>query len=404
MGVSGCLRVVAAIAVAGLIADSPPLPPAAPQPVVHSTAVRLASTDAADSPLGDGTALLMGGTSIPQPSQLYLDAANTLYLQPRGFDGTLQSLFTPENASSTSEARGDQILDSTILQEYDSGDVSAQNPIVVFGYSQSASISTDVMRELAGQGVPSSDVHFVLIGDPDNPAGGSEVVTSNLYQQYLQDNVATPNDLYPTDVYTHEYDGVADFPKYPIDLLSDLNATLGFIYEHGTYLSLTSEQISDAIQLPTSTADTMVNYYIIPAESLPLLDPLRLIPIIGQPLYDLLEPDTQILVNLGYGSIDQGWTSGDADVVSTAGLFPTDINLGDLSTALGNGLQQGVSDFLTDLGNPDTYKITPLLENPSLTEVAEAGYLFGFLDSPQPTLSDALQGITEFIQAFTATT
>jgi hypothetical protein len=404
VGVSGCLRVVAAIAVAGLIADSLPLPPAAPQPVVHSTAVRLASTDAADSPLGDGTALLMGGTSIPQPSQLYLDAANTLYLQPRGFDGTLQSLFTPENASSTSEARGDQILDSTILQEYDSGDVSAQNPIVVFGYSQSASISTDVMRELAGQGVPSSDVHFVLIGDPDNPAGGSEVVTSNLYQQYLQDNVATPNDLYPTDVYTHEYDGVADFPKYPIDLLSDLNATLGFIYEHGTYLSLTSEQISDAIQLPTSTADTMVNYYIIPAESLPLLDPLRLIPIIGQPLYDLLEPDTQILVNLGYGSIDQGWTSGDADVVSTAGLFPTDINLGDLSTALGNGLQQGVSDFLADLGNPDTYKITPLLENPSLTEVAEAGYLFGFLDSPQPTWPEAIQGITELIQAFTAMT
>jgi hypothetical protein len=386
-----------------LIAGSAPLLLTAPPSRVLSTAVRLASTDA-DSPLGDGTALLMGGTSIPQPSQLYLDAANTLYLQQRGFDGTLQSLFTPENASSTSEARGDQILDSTILQQYDSGDVSAQNPLVVFGYSQSASISTAVMRELAGQGVPSDDVHFVLIGDPDNPAGGSEVVTSNLYQQYLQDNVATPNDLYPTDVYTHEYDGVADFPKYPINLLSDLNAALGFIYEHGTYLSLTSEQISDAIQLPTSTADTMVNYYIIPAESLPLLDPLRLIPIIGQPLYDLLEPDTQILVNLGYGSIDQGWTSGDADVVSTAGLFPTDINLGDLSTALFNGLQQGVSDFIADLGNPDTYKITPLLENPSLTEIAEAGYLFGFLDSPNPTLPEAIQGITELLQAFTAMT
>jgi len=282
--------------------------------------------------------------------------------------------------------------------------VSAQNPLVVFGYSQSASISSAVMRELAGQGVPSNDVHFVLIGDPDNPAGGSEVVTSNLSPQYLMANVATPNDLYPTDVYTHEYDGVADFPKYPINLLSDLNAALGFIYEHGTYLSLTSEQISDAIQLPTTAADTMVNYYIIPAESLPLLDPLRLIPVIGQPLYDLLEPDTRILVDLGYGSIDQGWAPGDADVVSASGLFPTDLNLGDISAALGNGLQQGVSDFVADLGNPDTYKITPLLENPSLTEVAEAGYLFGFLDSPQPTLSDALQGITEFIQAFTATT
>jgi PE-PPE domain-containing protein len=398
VGVFGCLRGVAAIAIAG----SAPLLPTAPLPRVQSTAVRLASTDAADSPLGDGTALLMGGTSIPQPSRLYLDAADALYLQPRGFGGTLQSLFTPEDASPTSEARGEQILDSTILQQFDSGDVSAQNPLVVFGYSQSASISTAVMRELAGQGVPSDDVHFVLIGDPDNPAGGSEVVTSDLSPQYLTANVATPNDLYATDVYTHEYDGVADFPKYPINLLSDLNATLGFIYEHGTYLSLTPEQISDAIQLPTTAADTMVNYYIIPAESLPLLDPLRLIPLIGQPLYDLLEPDTQILVNLGYGSIDQGWAPGDADVVSAPGLFPTDLNLGDLSTALGNGLQQGVSDFVADLGNPDTYEITPLVDNPSLSEVADAGYLYGFLDTPNPTLPEAIQGITELLQAFTA--
>ena len=402
MRVLGCLRVVAAIVVAGLIADSPPLLPIAPLPRVQSTAVRLASTDAADSPLGDGTALLMGGTSIPQPSQLYLDAADALYLEPRGFGGTLQSLFTPEDASPTSETRGEQILDSTILQKFDDGAVSAQNPLVVFGYSQSASISSAVMRELAGQGVPSNDVHFVLIGDPDNPAGGSELATSDLSPQYLMANVATPNDLYPTDVYTHEYDGVADFPKYPINLLSDLNAALGFIYEHGTYLSLTPEQISDAIQLPTTAADTMVNYYIIPAESLPLLDPLRLIPIIGQPLYDLLEPDTKILVDLGYGSIDQGWASGDADLVSASGLFPTDLNLGDLSTALGNGLQQGVSDFIADLGNPDTYQITPLVDNPSLSEVAEAGYLYGFLDTPHPTLSEAVQGITELLQAFTA--
>ncbi len=404
MGVIGCLRGLAAIAVAGLIAGSPLLPPITPLPSVRSTAVRLASTDAADSPLGDGTALLMGGTSIPQPSQLYLDAADTLYLQPRGFTGTLQSLFTPENASPTSATRGEQILDSTILQMFDKGDLSAQNPVVVFGYSQSASISSAVMRELAGQGVPSNDVHFVLIGDPDNPAGGAEVATGNLSPQYLMANVATPNDLYPTDVYTHEYDGVADFPKYPINLLSDLNAALGFIYEHGTYLSLTPEQISDAIQLPTTAADTMVNYYIIPAESLPLLDPLRLIPIIGQPLYDLLEPDTKILVNLGYGSIDQGWASGNADLVSASGLFPTDLNLGDVSTALGNGLQQGVSAFIADLGNPDTYQITPLVDNPSLSEVADAGYLYGFLDTPHPTLSEAIQGITELIQAFTATT
>jgi PE-PPE domain-containing protein len=400
MRVSGFLWGVFAIVVAGLSSVSP----VTPLTGMRTSAVQLVDVTSADSPLGDGTALLMGGTSIPQPSQLYLDAADTLYLQPRGFTGTLQSLFTPEDVSPTSETRGEQILDSTILQKFDNGDVTAQNPLVVFGYSQSASISSAVMRELAGQGVPSNDVHFVLIGDPDNPAGGSEVANSDLSPQYLMANVATPNDLYPTDVYTHEYDGVADFPKYPINLLSDLNAALGFIYEHGTYLSLTPEQISDAIQLPTTAADTMVNYYIIPAESLPLLDPLRLIPIIGQPLYDLLEPDTQILVNLGYGSIDQGWASGDADLVSASGLFPSDLNLDDVLTALGNGLQTGVSDFIADLGNPDTYQITPLVQNPSLSEVGEAGYLYGFLDTPTPTLSEALQGITELIQAFTAMT
>jgi PE-PPE domain len=385
-----------------VIAGLSPVAPASPFTDARTIAVQLVNGTSADSPLGDGTALLMGGTSIPQPSQLYLDAADTLYLQPRGFSGTLQSLFTPEDASPTSETRGEQILDSTILQKFDSGDVSAQNPLVVFGYSQSASISSDVMRELAGQGVPSDDVHFVLIGDPDNPAGGAEIVNSNLSPEYLAANVATPNDLYPTDVYTHEYDGVADFPKYPINLLSDLNAALGFIYEHGTYLSLTPEQIADAIQLPTTAADTMVNYYIIPAESLPVLDPLRLIPIIGQPLYDLLEPDAKILVDLGYGSIDQGWASGDADLVSASGLFPTDLNFDDVLTALGNGLQQGASDFIADLGNPDTYQITPLVQNLSLSEVADAGYLYGFLDTPHPTLSEAIQGITELLQAFTA--
>ena len=91
-------------------------------------------------------------------------------------------------------------------------------------------------------------------------------------------------------------------------------------------------------------------------------------------------------------------------VVSAPGLFPTDLNLGDIFTALGNGLQQGVSDFVADLGNPDTYEITPLVENPSLSEVADAGYLYGFLDTPNPTLPEAIQGITELLQAFSATT
>lgn len=400
MGVYHGLSGLTAIAAATLIVSPSPAPPA---PATHARTVLLTSSDTAYSPLGGGTALLMGGTSLPQPGERYLDAANTLYLQPHGFTGALQSLFTPENSSPTSESQGVQILDATILQKIDSGDVNAENPVVVFGYSQSSSIASDVMRQLAGQDVPTGDVRFVLVGDPDNPTGGAEVTASNLSPQDIAATIATPNDLYQTDVYTLEYDGVADSPIYKFDVLSTLNAELGFIYEHLTYLNITPEQVNDAIRLPTSAADTMVNYYMIPADSLPLLDPLRLIPVIGQPLYDLLEPDTKILVNLGYGSIDRGWWSGDADVVPNPGAFPTDLNLGDVLTALGHGMQRGISDFVADLENPATYQVASLVDNPSLAGIEQAGYVTGFLDTPHPTLQEGLEAINNFIQLFTAT-
>ena len=49
-------------------------------------------------------------------------------------------------------------------------------------------------------------------------------------------------------IYTIEYDGFADFPQYPIDFLSDLNAFLGIAFElHGTYPSLAATQIASAL-------------------------------------------------------------------------------------------------------------------------------------------------------------
>jgi hypothetical protein len=54
-----------------------------------------ALADTADSPLGDGTALLFGPSGVPIPPPQYVDAADTLYLQPLGFTGTAQSEFEP---------------------------------------------------------------------------------------------------------------------------------------------------------------------------------------------------------------------------------------------------------------------------------------------------------------------
>ena len=358
---------------AGLIAVPPLVPPS---PGVQVRAVRLTSGDTADSPLGDGTAFIMGGSGLETPGQTYANAIDAEYLAPRDFTGTTQVLTTPEalypflgpftETFDQSEAQGQQILDTAILNQIATGDVDAANPVVVSGWSQSAVISSLVQPELASQGVPSDDVHFVLVGDESAPNGGMlerfdlpDGTQPSIPSLGLTFSGPEASDLYPTDVYTHEYDGFADFPQYPINPLSDLNAVLGIVFEHVTYPGLTAEQVADAIQLPTSAADTLTNYYEIPVTTLPLLDPLQLIPFIGNPLADLLNPDLSVLVNLGYGNVDDnylgGWSQGDADVPTTLGFLPSSSVLEQVPQALANGLQQGITDAIKDLTDPNNY-------------------------------------------------
>jgi PE-PPE domain len=367
-----------------------------------NSAVALADT--ADSPLGDGTALVFGGTGVPTPPEQYVDAADTLYLQHLGFTGTAESSYTPEGSSAlnpytlgygTSLGQDQQIMISDIENQIAGGGVGPENPVVVFGYSQSSEASSLLMQQLQADGVPSDDVHFVMVGDPVNPNGGFMNTfdfpagnTSAFSALDVPFEPATPSDLYPTDIYTLEYDGFADFPHYTTNLLSDVNAMLGFFLAHFEYLDLAPNQIDNAILLPGSEALTgagLTDYYIIPNSTLPILEPLLLIPGIGQPLYDLLEPDTQILVNLGYGSITEGWNQGPANEPTTFGLSP-DINQTELDGALSNGWQQGVTDALHDLQSPVSYQdqVAPLQpfaeamytafsapENPPFTDVVD---------------------------------
>ena len=371
LGLHGTVGV--ALVGAGLIA-APLLVPTSPG--VQQRTVRLTSGDTADSPLGDGTALIMGGSGLETPGQTYANAIDAEYLAPRDFTGTTQVLTTPEalypflgpftETFDKSEAEGQQLLDAAILNQIGTGHVDAANPVVVSGWSQSAVISSLVQPELASQGVPSDDVHFVLLGDESAPNGGilerfdlPAGTQPSIPSLGLTFSGPEASDLFPTDVYTHEYDGFADFPQYPVNFLSDINAVLGIVFEHVSYPGLTAEQIGDAIQLPTSAADTLTNYYEIPVTTLPLLEPLQLIPFIGNPLADLLNPDLSVLVNLGYGNVDDsylgGWSQGDADVATPLGFLPDSSVLEQVPQALANGLQQGITDAIKDLTDPSNY-------------------------------------------------
>ncbi len=397
------VSVVCAIAAAGLFAAPTETSPAA---LIQTRDVRL--VDSADSLLGGGTALVIGGSGIPLPPMRYVDAADTLYLAPRGFTGAPQALDTPEGfypttgvnslTADASEAQGSKILDAAILGQIATGKIDAENPVVVFGYSQSSAFASMTMQQLQSQGIPSDDVHFLLVGDTAAPDGG-------LLERFalpggdlsvpsfgITFGDPTPPDLYPTDIYTLEYDGFADFPQYPINPIADLNAFAGMIYEHLTYLGLDADQIKNAVPLDT-LGNTLTNYYMIPVADLPLLDPLRLIPIVGNPLADLLQPDMKVLVDLGYGSITDGWSQGPANVPTPFELFPTDINWNDVATALVNGVPQGIQAAIADLENPANYQIPSLLDNPTLAALVDAAYTSGLIDTLQPTPQELTQAL-----------
>ena len=163
----------------------------------------------------------------------------------------------------------------------------------------------------------------MLAGDPNNPVGGILSRFPGFYIPILDVafNGATPsNSPYATWIYTAQYDGIADAPQYPLNILSDVNAIMGYFYVHGTYPTMTASQIANAVQLPTSPGYTgNTNYYMLMTQDLPLLQPIRDIPYVGPPIADIFQPDLRVLVDMGYA--DYGSGANYANISTPAGLF-----------------------------------------------------------------------------------
>lgn len=291
-----------------------------------------------------------------------MDQYDSLYIQRILPGADSEGVFTPEGAEpifsgvkslplNTSIAQDQFMLDTYITQNVEAG-----NTVAVATHSQSSMVASQVMTELEQQGVAADAVKFVLTGDPDNPDGGLfDRMTGNIAAFGYDFGTSTPSDtIYNTSIYTLEYDGFADFPKYPLNILADLNAELGEGFIHPIYRALPSDEIADAIKLPTTAGyDGVTSYYMIPMADgsiVPLLRPLELIPGIGKPLADLLNPAIEQLINLGYDNPDnQGWDVGQANVATQFGLFPS---LGQITTAMNNlgpGLQQGFAAAMQDI-------------------------------------------------------
>lgn len=226
-----------------------------------------------------GIALVMGPTGIPNPSDAYVDTVERLYLEPLGFSGTAESLYTPENSGNTDAGLADDVkyIMEAVHAQLATGDVSADNPIWLFGYSQSTAAAALAAEQLHAEGVPADELHFVLVGDSASAHGGLLNALMPSMPDWLQELVKpllpafgvensiglTTPDYYPTDVYTISNDGYAAWPSDISDWNAVSNALIGMFSSHEYYLGLEPSQIPLPGD-PTFT-DGLANYFTIDA-------------------------------------------------------------------------------------------------------------------------------------------
>jgi hypothetical protein len=308
--------------------------------------------------------LVLGASGYPIPSPEYIEGIPPLYIDRWYPPGVNVGVNTPEGLYpltgvnslpfNTSVSQGLTILDNAIHSAIANGNTT----INVFGYSQSAAIVSLEMHALnptntlGGSLLPNGvNLNITLVGDVANPNGGvlARFPGLSLTSLGFTFGTATPDNSFPTRIYTIEYDGFADFPQYPIDVFSDVNAFLGIIELHGGYPFLTPLEINGATQL-TTVGPTQTQYYIVDTGKFPLTDFIRDIPVVGNPIADLVEPDLKVLVNLGYGSTDVGYSQTPANIPTPFGVLPP-VPANEIISALAAGTHQGVSAFSLDLQN-----------------------------------------------------
>ena len=217
--------------------------------------------------------------------------------------------------------------------------MAPEGQVVIFGYSQGATVSSIVKRDLAevNNGQLPDGIFFVLIGNPNLPNGGlferlallgHVPILDATFGEPTPTNTASPGEINTINI-ALQYDGVTDFPVYPINLLAVLNAAAGFQYVHGTYLDpkgddpatatpygYTPAELQEAMDCGENPANCQVHgdtlYITIPAKTLPIMQPfLDLGAATGtsalvEPIIDLVSPATQVLIETGYDRTDYG--------------------------------------------------------------------------------------------------
>ncbi|QAX95636.1 DNA binding protein [Mycobacterium phage Nibb] len=198
---------------------------------------------------------------------------------------------------------------ATAVRNLAAAEQGVQGPIVVAGFSQGAiAIALDKARVMAlpaDQRPAAGDLSYVVIGDPTGPNGLLHWLPVRVPGIGAGPTpvVDTP---YDTTVINREYDGWADLPDRPLNVLADLNALAGIVYVHGHY----DEADLDPSHVPADHVTTVVNTvggktttYLVPTKFLPLVQPLRDLGV-PEPVVAAIEHALRPVVDAGYSRND----------------------------------------------------------------------------------------------------
>ena len=380
MGYGRCVGRVGALAVAArmavsigvaalvVVATVAPVSPVSP-------AVRLSASSAPCTRTDVTCALILGGSSVPTPDDAYIDAVRNHFIAPT-HPGSIEyvavttpmevwpatgvgrlvwlalgppSIWGPGGPGWPDEPwwKLSGLFDLTLDQSVRAGvadleDAIAKHPndhLVIYGYSQGAIVANLEKRKLAEQypaGTQAPDIDFVLSGDPNVPNGGLASRFPGLYIPILDLSLNGPE---PTDtqfdavVITRQYDGLADFPLYPLNGVSLLNAVLGFVYIHPHDLDVSLPPDPTKSKYYQGTHGR-TSYYFFETEDLPLFAPLRTLRV-PEPVIDVVEPFFREVVELGYDRSIRPWEPTPARLIPRHD--PATV-AGDLVDAIGEGI------------------------------------------------------------------
>ncbi|WP_067986248.1 PE-PPE domain-containing protein [Nocardia caishijiensis] len=278
----------------------------------------------------------------------------------------------------TSVAGGVATLDELTRRQ-----LAAPGTAVVFGYSQGATVASTEKAALAGLSPQDrARLSFVLIANPNRPNGGiieRPVRFGGIPVADITFGPPTPTDtgIATTDI-AMQYDGISDFPAYPLNVLADANALLGTVLIHPSYLQpkgngagseptagaaiygypdrsefLAQQNCDTSPQHCQSHGDTTYVTIPNPQGALPLLYPLRAIgehtnrTDLTEPAAALAEPALRVLIETGYDRTDYA--------APTPLRFDQPLNpdrTATLAPDLPAALDQGIADATAEIENP----------------------------------------------------